>query len=212
MAKVINPSDFIGKKFGKLTVVSHLGFIKEGSSHRFFSCLCECGDEKQTTASKLKSLIGVCCKRCAIKNNSTRNTKHGKSKSPEFTSWSSMIGRCYNKNGRKYPRYGGRGIVVCDRWKDSFENFLADMGEKPKDDKIYSVERINNNGNYEPSNCKWIPMADQAKNKSDTLFYEINGVTRHGRAWGREWGVTDGVLYNRLRRMEKSGEAIRLFL
>lgn len=80
-----------------------------------------------------------------------------------YRSWQAMKARCYDKNNEKYKDYGGRGIIVCDRWLNSFQNFLLDMGEKPS--KNYSLDRKNNDGNYEPSNCKWSTMHEQASNK-----------------------------------------------
>lgn len=94
-----------------------------------------------------------------------------KSKQAEYKIWAQMKGRCSNKNNKKYPQYGGRGIVVCDRWKDEgngYDNFIEDMGYKPE--KNYSIERVDVNGNYEPSNCTWIPMKDQQKNKTTSAI------------------------------------------
>jgi hypothetical protein len=89
-------------------------------------------------------------------------TKHGMTKTPTHRTWISMRRRCNELTHDQYKYYGGAGIKVCERWQDSFENFLADMGEMPEG---YSIERKDVNGNYEPSNCKWIPMAEQALNR-----------------------------------------------
>ncbi len=102
--------------------------------------------------------------------------------STEYQSWSGMKRRCINKTNHAYSRYGGRGINICDRWITSFENFYSDMGHKPEG---YSIERINNDGNYEPDNCKWATPAEQSKNKR---MYKNNksgatGVTKVGEKW-----------------------------
>ena len=93
---------------------------------------------------------------------------------PEYSVWTSMNSRCTNPKDKPYPRYGGRGIKVCDRWTDKengFTNFLADMGKKPSG---FSIERIDVNGDYTPENCKWIPFVEQNKNKRNTIFVDIN--------------------------------------
>lgn len=98
------------------------------------------------------------CIRCA-RTDGTKCLKHDKT----YNAWCNLKARCLNPKNARYSRYGGRGITVCDRWRNSFSNFLADMGESPPG---LTIDRINNDGNYEPGNCRWIPAAEQAKNKS----------------------------------------------
>ena len=93
---------------------------------------------------------------------------HGMSYTPEYTAWANMKDRCYNKNSEHYKNYGGRNITVCERWRDSFINFFDDMGKKPK--RGMQIDRIDNNGNYEPSNCHWATHTDNQRNKSDTIL------------------------------------------
>jgi len=108
-----------------------------------------------------------------------------------------MKDRCLNPKDKRYHRYGGRGITVCKRWLN-FEGFSQDMGATYKNG--LTLERINNNGNYTPSNCVWIPFAEQAKNRSDTVFIEWNGKRQCMRDWERELGFNKGTLRMRLRR------------
>ena len=93
--------------------------------------------------------------------------KHGHTRKPEYSCWQSIIQRCTNPNNQRYEYYGGRGIKVCDRWigESGFDNFLSDLGEKPEPKSKYSIERLDNDGNYEPSNCRWILISDQGQNR-----------------------------------------------
>ena len=95
---------------------------------------------------------------------------HGGTGTPEFTAWSKAKERCYSKNSQRYHRYGARGIIVCDRWLNSFPNFLEDMGKRPS--KKHSLDRIDNNGNYCKENCRWATSKQQGKNRSTTILYK----------------------------------------
>lgn len=115
-----------------------------------------------------------------------------------LTSWRAMKTRCYNKNQTSYENYGGRGISVCERWLDSFENFYEDMGEPPVGS--YSIDRIDNNGNYSPENCKWSTTKQQARNKRNTVRYNIDGVEKSLREWCEDSGVKYQTAYMRITR------------
>ncbi len=116
--------------------------------------------------------------------------------SKTYTCWRDMIRRCCYPKAREFARYGGRGITVCARWRDSFENFLADMGESQKD---MTIERIDSNGNYELSNCRWIHKKDQQKNTCRTIRLTLNGRTQCRTDWERELGLTRGTIKSRMR-------------
>lgn len=121
--------------------------------------------------------------------------KHGKYGTPLYKRWESMKRRCLNKNERSYPDYGGRGIKICDKWLD-FQGFAADMEVTFKPE--LSIERIDYNGNYEPGNCKWIPLSDQSKNRRGIKFYEYNGLKLSCADWARKLGIDQFTLYARL--------------
>jgi len=129
------------------------------------------------------------------------NFKHGCTlsgkKTTEYRIWSGMKYRCINLKNPSYPKYGGRGIKVCDRWLKSFEDFIKDMGMRPS--LQHSLDRINNNGNYEPSNCRWATLQEQANNKRDTLFYtNKEGVKKCLADWCKESVVSYSVVKTRI--------------
>lgn len=124
--------------------------------------------------------------------------KHGNSangiRTPEYRSWESMKARCRNPNYSNYKYYGGRGISYCKEW-EVFQNFLDSMGKRPS--KQHSLERINNNGNYEPSNCKWASKCEQMLNRSNAIYLTLNGVTMPIREWASKLGIPLKVLKSR---------------
>jgi hypothetical protein len=121
--------------------------------------------------------------------------KHGLTKHPLFEVWKSMLGRCGNPKDKNYFRYGGRGIIVCDRWKD-FVNFLEDMGERPLG---MTLERINNDSNYEPQNCRWATVKEQARNRRGQRLIEFNGETKCLSEWAEQYKIIPDTLASRLK-------------
>lgn len=140
-----------------------------------------------------------------ILSKSEARTSHGHNKvgnrTPEYGSWAAMLTRCRNKNNPGFKNYGGRGITVCERWMD-FSNFLADMGLRPS--MRHSLERKNNEGNYEPGNCKWATRAEQANNKRNNRIIEFNGLALTVSNWARRIGIKEATLFRRLDTGKKS--------
>lgn len=160
--------DLTGKKFGKLTVIR----LSERKNGRItWLCECDCGNEKVIRADDLRTGNSKTCG-CSYAVHG-HNTRRGATS--EYRSWNKMIQRCYNKKNRMYKFYGAKGVKVCDEWHE-FKNFINDMGEKPTTD--HSIDRIDVNGNYEPSNCKWSTRLEQDRNKRirGTNKTGVNGI------------------------------------
>jgi hypothetical protein len=148
--------DLTGIRFGRLTVVS---LVPSNRSPYYWHCQCDCG---KTLNAEPNLLISGGVKSCGCLRKELLRT-HGYSHLWEYGCWWAMVSRCCNPNDSSYKNYGGRGIKVCDRWIDSFEDFFKDMGERPGSE--YSIDRKDNNGNYEPGNCRWATRSQQQRNK-----------------------------------------------
>lgn len=156
----------IGEIYGELIVIAEAG--KDKHSNRKVAVRCSCGVEKETLAQSLRSGMTRSCghlQRIAVKIQGKKNATHGHARvdnhSKTYTSWMAMRTRCYVKTNNQYHNYGALGVTVCDSWRDSFEAFLADMGERPSNT---SLDRRNPFGNYEPKNCRWATAKEQANN------------------------------------------------
>lgn len=125
---------------------------------------------------------------------------------PAYNAWSNLLNRCYNPTNWKFPRYGGRGITVCERWRVSFENFYADMGDRPS--PLHTLERENNNGNYEPDNCKWATRKEQARNRSTNRLLTAFGETLPLASWAERYRLGPGTLRMRILRGESVESAL----
>lgn len=184
----------IGDKFGKLTVVS-AGILS--GRNRYWLCLCECGKEKAICYSSLSRGKTKSCGCLNSKLASERNKTHGKSKSSIYDVWVNMKSRCLNPENKSFKNYGGRGINVCDRWLD-FSRFYSDMGETCS---TLEIERINNNGDYEPKNCKWATHKEQSVNRRTNNRFVWNGESKTISQLSEESGVNYFKLRARLLRL-----------
>ena len=146
--------DLVGRIFGRLEVICR-DWSKSINRSKSWVCKCSCGNRVSVISAKLKAGQKSCG--CII------GEHHGESNTPEYRTWGAMIGRCYNKNTPNYIDYGGRGITVCDEWRESYLMFLGHIGRRPSAE--HSIDRIDNDGNYEPGNVRWTTASIQNSNK-----------------------------------------------
>lgn len=163
--------DITGQKFGRLTAKEYM-FTDKGKSSTWL-CQCECGNTLSVVLSTLRNGSTQSCGCLRLESLRKKNTTHNKSHTSEYYAWGNMVQRCTNPKSPEYKNYGGRGISVCAEWKNSFQNFLDDMGEKPK--KSYSLDRVDNEADYDKENCRWTDFSTQAINRRD-LKNETTGI------------------------------------
>lgn len=186
-------AEMTGKRFGKILVISE-NAERNKNGHITYKCKCDCGVEKNILGSSLRS---GSTKSCGCLQRHTAR-KHGMDGTPEYKAWSSMKQRCYNPKSSRYDRYGGRGIKVCDRWLNSFESFFDDMGKRPKG---FSIERVDCDGDYEPSNCIWASAKTQAVNRSTSIFVKDDGQLKTVEQMAEKWGLTYSGAGKKVRRL-----------
>lgn len=184
----MNNSKLINNKFGRLTVLS-LDSKRTPNRGRRYLCLCDCGKKTIVASSNLtKGHTKSCgCYRLEIIKKSL--ITHGQSRrNREYKIWQSMIDRCTNVNCKAYKNYGGRGITVCDRWLNSFVNYISDMGKRTNPN--HTLDRIDNNGHYEPGNCRWATRKEQSRNRRNNHWIEYNGIRMIFSDWAEYFGIT----------------------
>lgn len=188
--------DLIGQKFGRLTPIKYVG------EHKWL-CKCDCDNEVIAVSYNLKNGN---TKSCGCLRRKGNRLAHGHNRagrgSKTYASWNHMKQRCGNSNDKRYKDYGGRKnpITVCDRWDvskgGSFENFLEDMGECPG--RGYSIDRIDNDGNYCKENCRWATRKEQNRNTRKNIYLTHNNKTQLLLDWSKEYGINYTTLYNRI--------------
>jgi hypothetical protein len=187
--------DLTGQVFGRLTVLKYAG--KRGTNKRWL-CRCECGEHAEACGSNLTRGLSRSCGCLRRELVSARRTTHGRRKTAEYRAWAHLIGRCCTTTDHRYSSYGGRGITVCDRWRESFEAFYEDMGDKPS--PRHSIERRENSGNYEPGNCIWATPKQQARNTRRNVLLTFDGRTQCIAAWAEELEMNSHTLARRIRK------------
>lgn len=197
--------DLTGQRFHRLTVKERTLNNSYGKTQ--WICTCDCGQEITAVTGHLVSgnTKSCGCQRVdSARENGLNRTTHGMTRSPEYKAWQSMKDRCYNPDSSGYENYGGRGITVCDRWKDSFETFYADMGPRPSPE--HSIDREKVDGRYEPDNCRWTTIDIQNSNKRTNVFYDFMGEKLTIHEIARRTNIPAPTLKSRVERMGLSIE------
>ena len=176
----------IGLRFGMLLVLGESG---RDAISKLIKCKCDCGNIKLT---RIKYLNRGYVKSCGC----LRTKEFPVTKQREYFIYYAIKTRCYSKKSNHYHRYGGRGIIMCKRWLYSYKNFIADMGMRPS--KKHSIERIDNNGNYEPSNCKWATSSEQSNNTISNNVLSFNGESLTTTQWERKTGIKRKTITRRI--------------
>lgn len=177
--------DISGCRFGRLTAVD-----RSKTPYSPWRCQCDCGNEVVVDIRALRSGNTKSCGCWQRQSASQTNTTHGRVNTATYHSWTNMLQRCTNPNNPWFPDYGGRGIMVCAQWR-KFENFLADMGERPPG---RTLEREDNNGNYEANNCRWASSLEQGRNKRNSRWVTYRGETLILAEWARRFNIDASTL------------------
>lgn len=192
-----------GQRFTRLIVGQE---VRSGGSVRW-ECTCDCGSVLVVKSQSLKEGWVKSCGCLRREMGVKRFKTHGGSEKPEYWVRVQMIQRCTNPKDKKYKRYGLRGIKVCNRWLESFENFIQDMGDRPS--KRHSIERVDNDGNYEKSNCIWATSKTQARNTRRNIFITHDGRTATLAEWSEKSGIKSGALLGRMARGDTGEKLFR---
>ena len=187
--------ELIGKKFNRLTI---LDFSYKKNNTIYFKCQCSCGSIKIVSIYNLKNGTTKSCGCYNSEYHSIKFKKHGLDRTNIYFVWCHMVQRCYNPKNSRFSSYGGRGITICDEWRHdlgAFNKWALANGY----DKTLSIDRIDNNGNYCPENCRWATQKEQANNKRTNKFISFNGKTQTITQWADEKGLKYSVLSNRIR-------------
>jgi hypothetical protein len=191
--------DLRGQTFGRLTVTSYVGCQISGrKQYHCWRCVCTCGGTPVVQGRSLRRGDTRSCGCLGLEHSLSGNARrrHGMKHTSEYNTWNTMYQRCHNPNCASYKNYGGRGVKVCKRWQKSFDNFFSDMGRKPS--PSHCLERINNDGDYEPGNCCWATRAEQSCNKRNNRILIHNGEALIAAEWSRRTGISDRQILRRI--------------
>jgi len=186
--------EMIGRTFGDWEVVEE---VQKRNNKRAFLCRCRCGKKFVVMGDNLRNRISTQCMSCSSKIKGKKHATHGMTDTRIFNLWHGMLERCRNPHHNSYKNYGAKGIKVCTRWEESFEAFLADMGEPPT--TKHQLDRYpDQKGNYEPGNVRWVTSKEQNNNRSNNVLITFQGEIHSIAEWAELLGVGSGILYWRV--------------
>lgn len=191
MSKLIDLAD---QTFDRLTVIKRAKNDRWGQA--CWRCECICGNTVTATGNDLRSKNTKSCGCLNRELAAKRLFVHGMSKSHEYYSWAHMTGRCHNPTDKDFKHYGGRGITVCDKWRNSFVDFFNDVGKRPSPE--LTIERINNNHGYNPNNVRWANRHAQANNKRNNYKITLHSHTMTLAMWAKFTGINNQIVWNRI--------------
>ena len=190
-----NAMNLIGERFGRLVVIERAG--TDASGHTAWKCKCDCGNEKIARGSHLKVGYIKSCGCLVIDTLRDNSTKHGLEHTRIYRIWQGMRLRCYNEKSNRFHRYGGRGITICDEWKNNIQSFYDwAMSSGYRED--LTIDRIDNDKGYSPENCRWVTIKEQMNHTSKNRHMTINGVKKTIAEWAEESGMNYSTLYTRI--------------
>ena len=192
-----------GKRFGKLVVIKTAGKTKNGAY--LWQCKCDCGNEIIANVGNLKNGHTKSCGCLRVNRCKTNFTKHGLEHTRLYGIWSDMRLRCYDEKNIAYHRYGGRGITICDEWKNDVKAFYDWATANGYKDSL-TIDRIDNDGNYCPENCRWATVKEQASNRRSNILVTHNGKTQTMKKWANEVGTPYKVVWARMQKLGWSAE------
>lgn len=190
--------DLSGTRFNRLTVTRLVSAnMKRARREYRYLCICDCGNEFETTAAALKLGVSKSCGCLKGELITQKKLRHAASGTLSYKVWGAIKRRCFNYKDAAYERYGGRGITMCKRWSESYEAFIEDMGHRPSAN--HSIDRIDNEGNYEPGNCRWATSKEQGRNTRRTIFITI-GERKSLAEWCEVYGIKSATVRSRIKK------------